>query len=124
MAAEYLTRRQFLLAQSGASMFSSKNAAEFLSLRFAPVAGSKWSVIDNELRVVRSGQKLACSKPVTDIEYHCSTMMDGTISLDGIIAELSHYLHQDKATIRKIVLEFSCWALANSIIRIDTSGHD
>jgi hypothetical protein len=123
MSAAHLTRRQFLLGQYGDSNFSSQNDAGFLSLRFAPAAGSKWSVVNKELRVERSGQKLVCSKRVTDIEYFCSRMMDGSKSLENIITEMSHYLHQDKLTIQKVALDFTGWALENKIIQVE-STHD
>jgi hypothetical protein len=123
MSAAHLTRRQFLIGQYGDSSFSSQNEAGFLSLRFAPAAGGKWSVVNQELRVERSGQKLVCSRRVTDIEYYCSRMMDGSKSLEDIITAISHYLHQDKSTIQKVALDFTCWALENKIIQV-ASTHD
>jgi hypothetical protein len=50
-------------------------------------------------------------------------MMDGSKSLQNIITEMSHYLHQDKPTIQRVALNFTGWALENKIIQVKSS-HD
>lgn len=123
MSATQFSRRKFFLGQYGDSKFSSQNDTGILSLRFSPVPGSKWSVFRKDLRVEKVDQQSVCYKHVTDIEYLCSRMMDGSKSLEDIITEMLHLLHQDKRIIQQETLEFIYWALENNIIQV-VSTHE